>query len=111
MIISIVDPDGHEGDIDIAPSAPGPPTRIHIQLYRARTVEVSLSPTEAPGTSATQISAVLDLDGSAYDMSQGAGDCVISASEINVALSFSSGSITAAGAPSGGWIQVSTPER
>jgi hypothetical protein len=107
VIISIVDPDGHEGDIDIAPSAPGPPTRIHIQLYRARTVEVSPSPAEAPGTSTTQISAVLNLDGNTYEMSPGAGDCVIGAAEISVALSFSSGSVTAVGAPSGGWIQAS----
>ncbi len=107
VIISIVDPDGHEGDIDIAPSAPGPPTRIHIQLYLNRMVEVSLPPLETPRASATQVSAVLDLDGKDDEMSGGVGDCVISPSEINVALSFSSGFVTTVGAPSGGWIQAS----
>lgn len=108
-IIEFVDPDGHPGKVVIQPSALGPPTNIHIEVYLDREpVRTSTAPAaEGSDAPATQVSAVLEVEGTAYDMRQGVGDCVISDSEINVALSFSSGFVTAVGAPSGGWMQVS----
>jgi hypothetical protein len=104
--ISFVDPDGYEGEILIKPSSIGPPTDIHVQIHRDRTVQVSQAPVEASEPPAVQGRAVLKVGGTSYEFTDGTGDCAVTPSEISVSLKASNGFVTAVGSAGGGWFQV-----
>jgi hypothetical protein len=116
-IVSFVDPDGYQGELIISPSAVGPPTQIHIQIHRYRTVDASAAPVDqsaAPNDQSPAVAGhghvVLVVNGASHDLVDGTGDCALSPSEIAVTLQFKTGSIVAVGAASAATLQVQLSE-
>jgi hypothetical protein len=116
-IISFVDPDGYEGELIISPSAIGPPTQIHIQIHRYKTVDELLSggagsavPEDQPPATVAVGHVVLVVDGTSHEFSGGSGDCAVSPSAIGVTLQFDTGFAIVVGAPSAATMQVQVSE-
>jgi hypothetical protein len=116
-IISFVDPDGYEGELIISPSAIGPPTQIHIQIHRYKTVDELLSggagsaiPEDQPPAASVGGHVVLVADGTTHELADGTGDCVVSPSAIGVTLQFDTGFVVVVGAPSAATVQVQVSE-
>ena len=116
-IISFVDPEGYEGELIISPSSVGPPTQIHIQIHRYKTVDEMQSgsgESTAPGDQSQSAAGVghvvLVVNGTSHDLSNGSGDCTVSPSAIAVTLQFDSGFVVVVGNPSAATMQVQVSE-